>query len=722
MSINKVTVLGAGLMGSQIAGHLVGCGFDVLLLDLEMEFVVKGLERLGKTKPPAMYDNEDIRSITPGNFKDNLKDISSCDWVIEAIVEDKNAKHALYAEIEKHLNAKTVISSNTSGLTRASLIAGRSATFCKKFIVTHFFNPVRYMKLVEIVSGEENSKEMIAEISRVLEDRLGKGVVYSKDIPDFVANRIGVFTVLSALGAVEKFGWRVEVVDQVMGIPTCRPKSATFRTLDIVGLDTFVHVAKNGGHKLPAFVEEMMAKGWFGDKAGQGFYKKTKSEILVLDPKTMEYRPQQKIKTASLGLAKDMTDAAERIRTVVFADDEAGNIAWHLVSAAILFSLNVWREIAHSEGEVDKAMRWGFNWELGPFEQLRALGVTNVEKRLGRKLEDVESPKNVPGFLGSWVPKIASNAGADLLDIGDGIFCCSFHTKMNAIDADVVTMLGRSIEHVEKEGAGLVIGNNAANFSAGANLMMIFLAAQNKEFGQIEKMVRSFQNINQMIRFALKPVVVVPAGLTLGGGCEIALSAARIVAAAETYIGLVEGGVGLIPAGGGCKNLLLKFMERRKMSGPFPAIKGAFETIAFAKASSSAKEAKKIGYLATTDEIIIDHEKAFAAAKLAALALTKNYVPPAKRQDIILPGLGGKMALVNGVRQAVLKGVATEYDAFVSEKLAHVLCDGDMPCLHDTNEDHILELEREAFLSLCGEKKTLDRIGHMLSTGKPLRN
>ena len=755
MTIKKAAVLGAGVMGAQIAGHLAGCGVQVLLMDRVLPqpeiplqktggqanpksqarnaLALQGLEHLKKSKPPAMYDLKDLKLITPGNFEDDLAKITGCDWVVEAVLEKPEIKQKLFGEIEKYLKPSTIISSNTSGILHKQMVNGRSDIFRKNFIITHFFNPVRYMKLVELVTSAETNPEIIKTIAAFLENNLGKGVVYAKDTPNFIANRIGVHAVVTAFHKTAENNWPIEVVDQVMGVPCARPKSAIFRTADIVGIDTLALVAKNSGIKLPAFVEDMVKRGWAGDKAGQGFYKKTKqetgnrkqeTEILVLDPTTMEYRPQQKIKTPSLGKARDIEDPAERLRTVVLADDEAGVIAKYLVNASIDYADSVADEIAHNTDEIDKAMRWGFNWELGPFEQAMALGISGQFKSCSKVVQ--RSSKKT----------VAQNAGADVTDLGDGVFACEFHTKMNAIDGDVITMLNQALDLVEKDGVGLVIGNEGANFSVGANIMMIFLAASNNQWDEIDKMVRGFQRTGQRMRFCKKPVVAAPFGLVLGGGCEISMAAASACAAAETYMGLVEVGVGLIPAGGGCKNLLLRMEARHKAAfnpknkiwsapedgGPFPKTLDVFQIIAFARVSSSAKDAKKIGYLKSDDTITIGREKLMADAKNDVLAMAKKYVPSLMRDDIELPGSGGKEALVNGIRQAHLKGEISEHDAVIGEKLAHVLTGGDRPTIHKADEQHILDLEREVFLSLCGMPKTQERIQHMLLKGKPLRN
>lgn len=731
MTIKKAAVLGAGVMGAQIAGHLAGCGIPVYLLDLELKFVEQGLERLKKSKPSAMYDLADLKLISTGTFKDDLKKISECDWIVEAVIEKMDIKKGLYAEIEKNIKPGAIISSNTSGIRLSQLVEGRTEQFKKNFIITHFFNPVRYMKLVELIKGPQTDPVIVKEMVLFLENNLGKGVVYAKDTPNFIANRIGVHAVVSAFYAAVEHGWPIEVIDQVMGEPTARPKSAIFRTADIVGIDTLALVAKNNDIKMPGFVEEMIKHGWIGEKSGGGFYKKVQGEILALDPKTMEYRSQQKIKTPSLGKVREMADPVERLKTVVFADDEAGKIAWELVSKTVAYVCDCKDEISDTIEDIDKAMKWGFNWDLGPFEQMRAL-----EDKLTKFAEFTKLTKLGREKTGVQKKVVKNNAGADITDLGDGIFACEFHTKMNAIDGDVVAMLNQAIDLVEKEGVGLIIGNDGQNFSAGANLMMVFLAAQNGSWDQVDNMVRGFQNINQRIRFCKKPVVVAPAGLALGGGCEISIAGSAVCAAAETYMGLVEVGVGLIPAGCGCKNMVLKmeaihsaaFKPTDKIwfaaldGGPFPKVRDAFQTIAFAKVSTSAKEAIKIGYMKRSDVIVLDRVKLFGEAKKKVLELSKTYQPPLMREDILLPGNSGKMSLVNGIRQAQLHGDISEHDGVIGEKLAHILAGGDKPTLHKTNEQHILDLEREAFLSLCGMEKTQARIQHMLMNGKPLRN
>jgi len=757
--MRKIAVLGAGVMGAQIAGHLAGCGAEVLLMDMPFKdapkgsppakrnaLVYAGLERLAKARPSEMYDTDDLKNIRVGNFGDDLERIGDRDWIIEAVIERLDIKHDLYARIERLAKKDAAVSSNTSGILWKHLTEGRSDGFKKRFVITHFFNPVRYMKLVEVVAGPETDKKTIEAISGFLENALGKGVVLAKDTPFFIANRIGVHHVVAAMEAAGRNNWPIEVVDQVMGAPTAHPRSAIFRTVDIVGLDTLALVAKEGGFKLPAYVDEMIARKWVGDKAGQGFYKKQGKDIFVLDLAKMEYRAAAKVKTESLGAARELKDPRERVKKLLEFSDDTARIAWELLSDAIVYSASVLKEIADSPAQIDKAMRWGFNWEIGPFEQLIAIGVDSFVTRL--KKENKQPSTEVEAVLKGidleniYVPPrntrvvVEGNAGADVTFLGDGVYACEFHTKMNAIDGDVVAMLERAVDLVEEKGVGLVISNDGESFSAGANLMMIFLAISNGDMAQVEQMVKAFQDINQRLRFCKRPVVAAPFSMALGGGCEVTMACAAAQVFCETYMGLVEFGVGLLPAGGGCKNMLLRMEARHKIGfdrknkiwyasedgGPFPKVKDAFQTIAFARVSASGKEAAKIGYTKITDGISMRRDRLFDDAKRRVLALADNYAPPEHRKDILLPGQGGKMALVNGVRQAMVKGDISEHDGIIAEKIAHVLSGGDRPGVHLTTEQHILDLEREAFMSLCGMEKTRERIQFALTNGKPLRN
>ncbi|MBI4365576.1 MAG: 3-hydroxyacyl-CoA dehydrogenase/enoyl-CoA hydratase family protein [Deltaproteobacteria bacterium] len=788
--MRKAAVLGAGVMGKGIAAHLANAGIPSLLLDLDRDYVAQGLEQIRTSKPALLYDPADLRLITPGTFDADLSKAAECDWIVEVIIEQLAPKQALYAKLEKLLTPTQLISSNTSGISWARLTEGRSAAFKRRFCITHFFNPVRYLKLVELVGGTATDPAALTAMAAFLGDVLGKGVVYAKDTPSFIANRIAMHTLCDTLHFTEQRQLPIEAIDAVFGPALGRPKTGIYRLLDLVGLDTVAHVARDTAAEcphdearatlgLPRFYEQMVERKWIGDKTGQGFYRKVKGDdggkqILALDLATLEYRPQRKFKAPSLGAAREIDDVRARVRAVAFADDEAGRIAWPLLADTLVYAANRIPEIADDIVNIDRAMRWGYAWELGPFETWDALGVAAVAERLakdGRPLPPIVAdvlahgdgrfyagPVTEPTYFDPAAqrhravprhpavlrlaaakalrPVPAHNDSATLVDLGDGVLCCEFHTKMNAIDEGVLAMLARGLDETEARGAGLVIHNDGTNFCVGANLMLIFLEAQQQNWPRLDAIVRQFQQLAQRITYCAKPVVVAPFQLTLGGGCEIALAAAKIRAAAETYIGLVEVGVGLIPAGGGCKNMLLR-MEAARIAahhprdtiwhspadgGPFPKVRRAFETIAFATVATSAKEAMRLGYLRPTDGYTIDRDRVLAAAKADVLALAPDYRPPVPRTDISLPGRGGMMALVNAVREARALGRITEYDQVMGEKLAYVLAGGNRPTLHTAGEQDILDLERETFLQLCGMEPTQARIQHMLMTGKPLRN
>lgn len=788
--ISKAAVIGAGVMGRGIAAHLAGCGIDCLLLDIDKQFAVDAIKALPKTKPSLIFDPKDARRITPGSIADDLPKLAECDWVIEVIIEKLEPKQALYAQIETHMKPGQIISSNTSGISWSLLTEGRSAQFKQHFCITHFFNPVRYLKLVELVGGPDTDPKVIAVMESFLSDTLGKGVVHAKDTPNFIANRIGVQGMTVALHQLYEQGWKLEHVDKVMGPPTGRPKSAMFRTADLVGLDTLAHVARNTYemcpqdecrelYRLPSYVETMIANGAIGEKSGQGFYKKDrdadgKRVILALDAQTQEYRTQEKFKTPSLGAAREIENPAERIATVVKADDDAGAIAWPLVSENLAYAANRVPEIADEVYSVDNAMCWGFGWEIGPFAMWDALGVQYVVDRLrdeGRAVPQLalnvlesgdgcfyrtrdgqqeyfdvlsKSYRAIPTKPGVIVldhyraqnAVVDRNEGASLFDLGDGVFGVEFHSKMNAIDADLIGMMNAGLDRAEAEGVGLVIGNDGPNFCVGANLMLIFMEAQAENWDTIDGIVRQFQGLCQRMRFAKVPVVVAPYNMALGGGCEVVLGGTHVRASAETYTGLVELGVGLIPAGAGCKNMILRAeesaMQRHNPNdqiwmspldgGPFPKVRAAFEAIGFAKVSTSAKEAKKIGYLRRQDRISLDRAGLIGDAKSDVLEYAQNYTPAVARDDIVLPGQGGYYALLNAIAQAKDLGHVTPYDEVLASKLAHVLTGANHPNTHLATEQDILDREREAFLSLCGDERTHARIQHMLLKGKPLRN
>lgn len=807
--IKTVAVLGAGVMGAGISAHLAGCGVKVLLLDcvpssdptpeetekgvdasspeFRNKLALTAIEKIAKSKPSLIYSNRYISNITEGNFEDDIGRISECDLVIEAVLERVDVKKKLYERIEPFIKPQTVVCTNTSGLGWQVLAEGLSPDFRKRFVVTHFFNPPRYMKLVEVVAGKETDRDALETAANFLRETLGKGIVFAKDTPNFIANRIGVMHVLDVMHLITEKGWPIEAVDTVLGPATGRPKSGIFRTADLVGLDTLVAVAETvlkrcpddemlDRMRIPSYLMQMIAKNWIGAKAGQGFYKKDPEtgQILSIDPSSMDYRPGIKFKTPSLGQAKDIAGLAKRLQTVVWAEDQAGDLAWTALSRMLIYSARRIPEISDDIVNVDRAMRWGFNWALGPFETWDALGVKKVCEKISK--EGKEVPPLVQSLFDSgresfyeerearrfyfdpgsreMKPEygtenliilsrvhaanrvVSKNGGAALLDLGDGIFCCEFQTKMNSIDADIVMMMHEGLERVEKEGAGLLLANEGENFSVGANLLLIMMLAEQKNWDELAKIVREFQAVNQRVRFSRKPVMAVPFNMTLGGGCEICLATPFRHASAESYIGLVEAGVGLIPAGGGCKNLLLRIdeiikgMHRPKDkiwfspddAGPYPKVRWAFENIAMARVSMSAEEARALGYLSSKDKITLDRDNLIADAKKDLMEVAKGYEPPEKREDISLPGRGGKMAIINAIREFKRQGRITDYDAVIGDKLAHVLSGGDVPTGHMTDEDHILDLEREAFISLCGMEKTKERMKHTLMTGKPLRN
>jgi len=801
--IKKIVVLGAGVMGGGIAAHLAGCGAKVLLLDClpnqekdadignpllwRNKFALSAIERIKFSKPSLIYSADDISNIEPGNFEDDLNKLSDADWIIEAVLERVDIKQSLYKKIIPFIKSNAIISSNTSGIAWELLTKDMPLDFCKRFIITHFFNPPRYMKLVEVVSGRYTIPDFTKTILEFCEQNLGKGVIFAKDTPNFIANRIGVMHIMDVMHLILEKEWPIEAVDTVLGTPVGRPKSAIFRTADIVGLDTLLFVADTLAKRctndemidmarIPSYLMQMIAKNWTGQKAGQGFYKKDKetNQILAINPKTLDYKPSIKFRTPSLGRAKDIRDVKERINTVVWADDHSGEIAWEAISRMLAYSARRVPEISDDIVNVDKAMRWGFNWKLGPFETWDALGVEKICERLSK--QGAEIPPIVKELLSSnensfykqdnnkrlyfdiiskkcLIEKgrdeilsldnfrkqnlvIAKNSGASIIYIGDGVYCCEFHTKMNSIDADVISMIDKGIDLAEKDGVGLLIANQDEHFSVGANLLLVLMAAEEKRWSELEDFIKEFQRIAQRIRFSKKPVVSAPFSMTLGGGFEICLASAKKQAAAESYMGLVETGVGLIPAGGGCKNLILQMESILKETnsnergfwcspddmGPFPKVQLAFERIAMATVSASAKDAQKLGLLTPHDSITLDNEKLIYEAKQDVIDLEKTYKTPVVREDITLPGNSGKQALINAINGYMDLGKITEHDAVIGNKLAHVLTGGDIEVAHKTNEQHILDLEREVFVSLCGMEKTRERMKYMLLNGKPLRN
>jgi 3-hydroxyacyl-CoA dehydrogenase len=803
--IEKAVVLGAGTMGSRIAAHFANAGLPCILLDIipsnspadapagERNKIVRaGLDAAKKSKPAAFFTAALVEKITIGNFDDDLARCAEADWIIEVVAENLEIKRKLLARVAQFRKPGAIVTTNTSGLPVHLIAEGMSEEFQQHWAGTHFFNPPRYLKLVEVIPGPKTSSEVVESLSEFCDRRLGKGVVVAKDTPNFIANRIGTFSMLNALRLMATLGMTVEEVDACTGPAVGWPKSATFRTADIVGLDVLVHVVKNiyetapndesrEMYKVPALVEEMARRGWFGDKTGQGFYKKVKGEgekeILTLDVNTMEYRPRQKARFASLEMGKAIEDTCERLRALVGPvlegqkGDKAQQFLWGGLSEMCLYAARRVPEISDSVVDVDRALRWGFAWELGPFEILDAIGVKAfaaqvqkegralpmlIEKVLasGRKgfyesekgtttvfdiasggAKKVEEPKGVIILksLKDAGREVDRNSGASLIDLGDGVVCCEFHAKMNAIGADLIAMLHKGLKRLETDFEAMVIANQAVNFSVGANLMLVLVGAQEQEWDELHMAVKQFQNVNLAVKYAPKPVVAAPQGLALGGGCEVGLHSAKIQAAAEAYIGLVETGVGLIPGGGGTKEMLIRANEHAAGGEDldlFHALKPVFEAIAMAKVGTSAEECRDLGYLRREDGISMNRDRLVADAKEAALSLVRGGYKPlaatwqegAQTTQIKVLGdqflAGAKLA----VHMMLRGGYASEYDAHVGRKLANILAGGALSSPQLVSEQYVLDLEREAFVSLCGEKKTQERIAHTLKTGKPLRN
>jgi len=803
--IEKAVVLGAGTMGSRIAAHFANAGLPCILLDIvppnlspdappaERNKIVRaGLEAAKKSRPAAFFTASLADKIAIGNFEDDLGRCAEADWIIEVVAENLDIKRKLLARVAQFRKPGAIVTTNTSGLPVHLIAEGMSDEFQQHWAGTHFFNPPRYLKLVEVIPGRKTSSEVVQALSDFCDRRLGKGVVIAKDTPNFIANRIGTFSMLNALRLMELLGMTVEEVDACTGPAVGWPKSATFRTADIVGLDVLVHVVKNiyetapndesrERYKVPAMVEEMVKRGWLGDKTGQGFYKKVRGEgekeILALDVKAMEYRPRQKAKFASLEMGKAIEDTRERLRALVGPllegqkGDKAQQFIWGGLSEMCLYAAQRVPEISDSVVDVDRAMRWGFGWELGPFEMMDAIGVKAftaqvqkegraiapvIEKALasGRKgfyesekgaatifdictggTEKVEEPKGVIILksLKEAGREIEKNSGASLIDLGDGVVCCEFHAKMNAIGADLIAMMHKGLKRLETDFDAMVIANQAVNFSVGANLMLVLVAAQEQEWDELHMAVKQFQNVNLAVKYAPKPVVAAPQGMALGGGCEVGLHAAKIQAAAEAYIGLVETGVGLIPGGGGTKEMLIRANERAAGGEDldlFHALKPVFEGIAMAKVGTSAEECRDLGYLRREDGVSMNRDRLVADARETALALARGgYKRPAASwqegaQTTQIKALGEQFlaGAKLAIHMMVRGGYASEYDAHVGRKLANILAGGPLTSPQVVSEQYVLDLEREAFVSLCGEKKTQERIAHTLKTGKPLRN
>ncbi len=798
-SINKVAVLGSGIMGSRIACHFANIGVEVLLLDiapkeLSAEEQAKGLaldnpavknrivnaalQTAVKTNPSPVYTKKALNKIKTGNFDDDMSKIASYDWVIEVVVENLDIKKKVFEQVEQFRKPGTLITSNTSGIPIHLMAEGRSEDFKAHFCGTHFFNPPRYLKLLEIIPTPHTKPEIVDFLMHYGDKFLGKTTVLCKDTPAFIANRVGVYSIMALLHLVEKLDLTVEEVDKFTGPALGRPKSATFRTSDVVGLDTMIKVAKglydncpdDKAHdlfKLPAYVQKMEENKWLGDKTQQGFYKKTKSadgktEILALDLKTLEYKPQQKVKSATLEMTKPVENLRERMKIFAKGKDKAGELFRHSSFGLFEYVSDRIPEISDELYRIDDAMRAGFGWELGPFELWDAVGVKEglegmeqygnkaaawVHEMLAagntsfykvengiKKYYDIPSKsyKALPGTDEFIIldnlrenKTIWKNSGVSIIDLGDGILNVEFHTKMNTIGGDVISGINKAIDMAEKDYRGLVIGNDGANFSAGANVGMIFMMAVEQEWDELNMAIRMFQNTSMRIRYSSIPVVVAPHNLTLGGGCEFSLHADHVQLSAETYMGLVEFGVGVIPGGGGTKEFALRASDEYKDDQIVQnALKDRFLTIGMAKVSTSGYEAYELGYLQKDKfSISMNRNRLLADAKAKAIELADaGYTKPVQRNDIKVLGKQGLGIVYAGANSMYAGHYISEHDKKISEKLGYVMCGGDLSAPTEVTEQYLLDLEREAFLSLAGERKSLERIQSIITKGKPLRN
>ncbi|QUW23283.1 enoyl-CoA hydratase/isomerase family protein [Sporosarcina sp. Marseille-Q4063] len=790
--IKKAAVLGSGVMGSGIAAHLANIGIPVLLLDivpkeLTDEETAKGLtledsqvrnkvaksalQKLLKQKPAPLTTKNNLSLIKAGNLEDDLDQLKDVDWIVEVIVENLEIKKELYEKVDAVRKPGTIISSNTSGISIEAMKDGRSEDFQKHFLGTHFFNPPRYLKLLEVIPASSTAPEVVDFMVQFGENTLGKGVVIAKDTPNFIANRIGTYGLLVTLREMEERGFSIGEVDSVTGTLIGRPKSATFRTLDVVGLDTFMHVAKNvydqtegeeqKVFELPAFMKKMIENGWLGAKTKQGFYVKKDREIQELDPETFEYSKAKKLKTPSIEMAKQQKGLANRVKTLVYAKDRTGEILWNIMAPTLRYSAELHGEIADDIVAIDNAMKWGFGWQQGPFEIWDAIGVSKsaqkmkedgaevpafVQRLLDQNYEsfykeedgelyffDGEGYKPVPVNekvidLKRYKKKhgvIKKNTGASLIDLGDGIALLEFHSQSNAIGLDIMQMINFAVDEVEKNYKGLVIGNQGRNFCVGANLGLILMEAQDDNIFELDFVVRTFQNAMMKIKYSTKPVVAAPFGMTLGGGAEVCLPAAHIQATTETYMGLVEPGVGLIPGGGGNVGLYSKHLKGlpNGVEVDYQNIANkVFETIAMAKVSTSADEARDNNFLNFADGISVNADHQLHDAKQVALSLFENGYKAPKREKIPVTGESGYATLLLGAEAMFLSGYISEHDLKIAKKLAFVLAGGKVPFGTLVDEQYLLDLEREAFLSLVAEPKSQQRMQHMLIKGKPLRN
>lgn len=789
--LRKAAVLGAGVMGRAIAAHLANAGLKVLLLDLPApgtdpdsparernRLLHEAIQALPKDRPSPIYSRDTLDRIEVGNFEDDLARLGDADWIIEAVVERFDIKEKIFAAITPHLSASAILSSNTSGIQISRLAETVPESMRTRFLGTHFFNPPRYMHLLEVIAGPQTEPGIVQAIVRAGEHQLGKGVVVARDRPNFVANRIGTYAVLHSIRLMLEQGLNPTEVDFLTGPLIGHAKSATFRTVDLVGLDTLLHVAGNvtdGAPEDPAresfevqpVLASMVDKGLIGAKAGQGFYRKQKgpegSTIEALDLATLKYGPKPRARFAEIDPIRPLEKLEDRLKALLAAKGRGADYIWSTTRDILWYSAMVAGEIADDLTSIDRALRWGFGWQLGPFELWQTLGLARVAERM--QADGVEPPEWVARHIEAGATsfyedtpegrvelsldgagtqpaparsgvlelretptgprRIESNSGATLWDLGDEVLGLEFHSKMNSVGADIIQMVMRGAALAERDYRGMVVGNQGEHFSAGANLALLLMAAIEGEFDEIDIMIRQFQGMTMRLRGCARPVVVAPFSLTLGGGCEITLHGDAVTASAELYCGLVEGGVGLIPGGGGTKELYLRMLERHG-NDPRKAARAAFEVIGMAKVSTSGHEARELGFLRETDAVVLNPDHLIDAAKRRVLALdAAGYAAPLPREEIPVGG-DDTLALVEvGLHNFLGGHYISEHDAVIGRKIGHVLSGGahrSGPSPRVVSEQQMLDLEREAFLSLCGERKSLERIQHMLKTGKPLRN
>jgi len=765
--INSVTVLGAGTMGAQIALHCANAGIPALLLDLNADVAKQGLEKARKLKPDPQFTPDAFKLVTTGGFDTHLDQISKTDWIMEAVVERLDIKQQLLAKVDEQRRPGSIVSSNTSGIPIAAIAEGRSDDFRKHWLGTHFFNPPRYLRLLEIIPTAETDPAVVSAMVKFGDHVLGKGVVIAKDTPNFIANHVGLYGVARTLDALASGKYTIEEIDAITGPALGRPGSATFRTMDIAGIDVLAHVLRNLSEHLTTdadrkafavapLVDALIKNGALGEKTGKGFYERRKSaagetEIWTLDPATLQYRQKQSARIGSIEAGRSIDDVGERVKMLFNSKDKAGEFLRETLAPTLVYTARVTPQIAHSIDDVDRAMRWGFGWDLGPFELIDAIGVKDVlaaaqgthamaggvppliatmlEGGLSSFREGLVKPAAADLQILRTAREhnrvIKKNGGASLVDLGDGVIAVEFHSKMNAIGGDTIQMLQAGVKEAAKSGQAVVIGNDAPNFSAGANLMLVLLEAQEGNWDEIDLMIRAFQQATMSLRYSPVPVVAATAGLSLGGGTEIPLHCDRVQAAAETYMGLVEVGVGLIPGGGGTKEMLVRAMAQlpTPQSDPLPYVSKAFETVALAKVSASGPDALRLGYLMPTDSFTMNRERLMADAKAKALErVREGYHVPAPRTAIPVGGESVTAALNLGVHLMWRGGRASDHDKLIGQKLAHIFGGGNVPHATTVSEQYLLDLEREAFMSLLGQRKTLERIQHTLKTGKPLRN